>query len=231
VTRGARNPVTLDRLIDAGLAAVTVDDQWRAEELAALAGRFRLFDPERLQRHSLPVVDAVIGGADVLKLVDAEATPVLDLFRGADPAAVAVAPSDVRVQVLNGTGRSGEAGELSTGLAGVGFTTVGTGEAERFDIAQTTVRYTAGNEAAADLVARYLDPQAVIEPVDGPLGADVVVVTGRDLVGVRAEPLPSTSTTTPSGTSTTSPDTTNPEPTTTTTAVGQVPLPPEGVDC
>jgi LCP family protein required for cell wall assembly len=231
VTRGARNPVTLDRLIDAGLAAVTVDDQWRAEELAALASRFRLFDPDRLQRHSLPVIDATIGGAQVLKLVDAEATPVLDLFRGADPAAATVAPSDVRVQVLTGTGRPGEAGELSKGLAGVGFTTVGTGEAETFDVARTTVRYMAGNEAGADLVARYLDPQAVLEPVEGPLGADVVVVTGTDLRGVRAEPLPSTSTTAPSSTSTTPPATTSPEPTTTTTVVGQVPQPPKGVDC
>lgn len=231
VSRGARNPVTLDRLIDAALAAVTVDDQWRAEELAALGSRFRLFDPDRLQRHSLPVVDAIIGGAEVLKLVDAEATPVLDLFRGADPVAATLAPSDVRVQVLNGTGRSGEAGQLSEGLAVVGFTTVGTGEAETFDVERTTVRYTAGNEAAADLVARYLDPQAVLEQVDGALGADVVVVTGTDLVGVRDRPVPSTSTTAPSSTTTTGPVTTSPEPTTTTTAVGQVPQPPAGVDC
>jgi len=234
VSRGARNPVTLDRLIDAGLAAVTVDDRWRAEEMAALASRFRLFDPDHLQRHALPVTDATIGGAAVLRLVDAEAEAVLDLFRGADP--VDLVAADVRVQVLNGTGRAGEAGAAAEGLRTAGFTTVGVGEAERFDVARTLVRYSAGQEAAADLVARHFDPQATLELVAGPLPADVVVVTGKDFTGVRPSPLPATSSTTPStaappATAGSSTVPAGPSSTTSSTVIGQVPEPPEGVDC
>ncbi|MGV3759520.1 MAG: LCP family protein, partial [Actinomycetota bacterium] len=166
ISRGARNPVTLDRLIDAALVAVTVDDQWTAEDMAALASRFRLFDPDRLIRHSLPVVDANIGGAAVLRLVDEEARPTLDLFRGVDPADLV--PADVRVEVLNGTGETGQAGEISAGLDAAGFTTVGVGEAEGFAFEQTVVRHGPGAEAAADLVARHLDPGAVLELVEGP---------------------------------------------------------------
>jgi polyisoprenyl-teichoic acid--peptidoglycan teichoic acid transferase len=228
ISRGARNPVTLDRLIDAALAAVTVDDQWRAEDMAALAGRFRLFDPDRLIRHALPVADASIGGAAVLRLVDDEARPTLDLFRGVDPAQLA--PADVRVEVLNGTGRTGHAGEIGDALEAVGFTTVGVGEAERFGFDQTVVRYVAGSEAAADLVARHLDPTAVLELVDGALGADVVVVTGLDLQGVIDEPAPSTTPTTPTTQVPGSTSSTAATPTTT-TVIGEVPTPPEGVSC
>lgn len=230
ISRGARNPVTLDRLIDAALAAVTVDDQWKAEDMAGLASRFRLFDPDRLIRHALPVVDASIGGAAVLRLVDDEARPTLDLFRGVDPADLA--PADVRVEVLNGTGRTGHAGEISAGLEDAGFTTVGVGEAERFGFEETVVRYTADAAAAADLVARHLDPGAVLEQVEGPLGADVVVVTGLDLLGVREVPVPSTASTTPSSTSTpASSSSTSSTSTTSTTAIGEVPTPPEGISC
>lgn len=232
ISRGARNPVTLDRLIDASLAAVTVDDQWKAEDMAALASRFRLFDPDRLIRHSLPVVDASIGGAAVLRLVDDDARPTLDLFRGVD--AAELRPVDVRVQVLNGSGRTGEAGRASDGLAAAGFTTVGTGEAEAFSFERTIVRYVAGGAEAADLVARHLDPGAVLAEVDGPLGADVVVVTGLDFIGVRTAPVPSTAstaTTQVTGPSSTSSSVPVAGPTTTSTVLGEVPTPPPGVDC
>lgn len=230
IERGARNPVKLDSLIDAALAAVTVDDQWTAEDLATLASRFRLFDPARLVRHRLPVTDASIGGAAVLRLIDAEARPTLDLFRGLDAGDVTAA--DVRVHVLNGSGRAGEAGAVSDGLARAGFTTVGVGEADDFGVARTVVRHTAGQEAAAHLVARHLDPEPVLELVEGPLDGDVVVVTGLDHRGVLTTPRPAPSTTTTTAVAAAPTTTTAPTgSTTTTTAIGEVPSPPPGVDC
>jgi hypothetical protein len=163
----------------------------------------------------------------VLRLVDTKAQPTLDLFRGTS--AGALTPDGVRVTVLNGTGRPGEAGAASDGLVAAGFTSAGTGEAERFDIARTVVRYPAGQAAAADLVARYLEAGADLEEVPGPVGADVVVVTGADFTGVRTTPVPATSSTVPpAGASTT---TTTTGPTTTTSVIGQVPEPPPGSDC
>lgn len=230
IERGARNPVKLDSLIDAALSAVAVDDQWTAEDLAALASRFRLFDPARLVRHRLSVTDASIGGASVLRLLDAEARPTLDVFRGVDPGDLA--PADVRVQVLNGSGRAGEAGTTSDALARLGFTTVGVGEADGFGAARTAVRYTAGQEAAALLVARHLDPEPVLELVDGPLAGDVVVVTGLDHLGVLAVPRPAPSTTSTTAPPATTVTTVGAAPSTTsTTVIGEVPTPPPGVDC
>jgi polyisoprenyl-teichoic acid--peptidoglycan teichoic acid transferase len=227
VDRGVRNPVTLDNLVDAALDTVTVDDLLKGDDIVDLGRRFKGFDPERLDLFTLPVDDDSIGGAAVLRLRDTEAQPILDLFRGTDPNAVA--PDSVRVKVLNGSGQPGQAGEASDALVAAGFTSAGTGEAESFDVERTVVRYAAGQGPAADLVARYLVAGAELQEVEGQIGADVVVVTGQDWAGLRSSPAPSTSSTTtapgaqPSSTATTS--------TTTTTVIGQVPQPPPGAGC
>ena len=133
--------------------------------------------------------------------------------------------------VLNGSGLTGHAGDTSAALTAAGFGAAGTGEEERFDVTEPLVRYTSGSEAKADLVARYLDPSARLELVDGELGADVVVVTGSLLAGVRTEPRPpGPSTTATTTTSTTVVDGTSTS-TTSTTVVGYVPRAPDGVDC
>jgi LCP family protein required for cell wall assembly len=224
--RGVRNPITLDRLVDAGLATLSVDDRLTADEIITLGGAFRSFDPGALRTYSLPVTMGSAGGASILRLQDEDAQPILDRFRGTDSGDLR--PGDVRVQVLNGSGVTGHAGRTRDGLAAAGFATVGVGEAERFDVAETLVRYTAGDEAQAELVARYLDPGARLELVQEPLGADVVVVTGSLLTGVRTEPRPPGPSTTASSTTTVSTTSTS---TTSTTVVGYVPEAPAGVDC
>lgn len=225
VDKGIRNPVTLDNLVDAALDTVTVDDLLRADDIVDLASRFRSFNPDLLDLYALPVENGTVGGASILRLVDTEAQPILDLFRGTD--AAAVTPDGVRVRVLNGSGRPGEAGRASDALVAAGFTSAGTGEAERFGIARTVVRYPAGQAAAADLVARHLVAGAALEEVSGSVGADVVLVTGVDFAGIRTTPVPATSTTTShtSSTTTTAPSTTS------SGAIGQVPQPPPGSDC
>lgn len=232
VAKGVRNPVTLDNLVDVALDTVVVDDILKADDILDLAGRFRGFDPSSLDLRSLPVEDDVVGGALVLRLRDADAQPLLDLFRGADPEAVT--PGQVRVLVLNGSGVAGQAGDASSALAAVGFVAAGTGEAEAFDFQRTVVRHLPGQEAAADLVARYLLPGATLEVVeDEELGADVVVVTGEDFQGVRTTPLAPTSTSVPSSVSTTSTSAPGDGSTssTTTTVIGVTPEPPPGSGC
>jgi LCP family protein required for cell wall assembly len=233
IDRGVRNPVTLDRLVDAALETVTVDDVLTGADLVDLGSQFRSFDPAQLDMHALPVTDATIGGAAVLRLRDVEAQPILDLFRGTDTASAEVTPAGVRVQVLNGTGVSGQAGEVSSALAAVGFTAAGTGEADSFTFDRTVVRYQAGQGAAADLVARYLTTGATLEQVSEPTGADVVVITGADYAGVELEPAAatsSTSTSTVPGTTTTA-AATSPSSSTSTTVIGEVPQPPPDSGC
>ena len=233
VDQGVRNPVTLDRLVNAGLDTVTVDDRLTADDIITLGRAFRSFDPAALELYTLPVRSGNVGGASILRLIDAEAQPILDVFRGTDTDDLQ--PSDVRVQVLNGSGVTGQAGSTGEALTAAGFASAGTGEADRFDFPRTVVRYVAGSEAKAALVARYLDPAAELLAVPGPLPADVVVVTGLAHQGVRTDPrppgpsttAPSTTTTTEAGSGSSSTSTS----TTSTTVVGFVPEAPPGVEC
>jgi polyisoprenyl-teichoic acid--peptidoglycan teichoic acid transferase len=227
VDKGIRNPVTLDNLVDAALDTVTVDDLLKADDIIDLASRFRGFNPDLLDLYALPIEDDTVGGAAILRLVDTRAQPILDLFRGTS--AAAVTPDGVRVRVLNGSGVPGQAGGASDALVAAGFTSAGTGEAETFEIPRTVVRYPAGQEAAADLVARHLVAGAALEAVEGSVGADVVLVTGADFAGVRAAPLPATPTTPGTGPPSTTTSTTGS--TTTTSVLGYVPEAPPGSGC
>jgi hypothetical protein len=58
--------------------------------------------------------------------------------------------------------------------------------------ARTVIRYGPGQEAKAQLLARYLAAGADIQQQPGLGGVDVVLVVGRDFAGVLATPRPAT---------------------------------------
>ncbi len=230
VRKGIRNPLTLNRLLDVGLRSVSVDDRLTVSDLLDLGDRLRSFDPEDLETIAVPVYNDNVGGASVVRLVDDQAQGVLDRFRDMPEAQTrALTPSEVRVRVLNGSGRGGEAADAAASLSAVGFVRAGSPRNDdRLGLARTEVRYRPGAEAAADLVARWLVAGASLLPLDVPLGADVVVVTGLDYAGVADQPAAPTSSTAPPPVVAGEPDTAA---STTTTVIGEVPAAPEGVSC
>jgi LCP family protein required for cell wall assembly len=214
IERGARNPGTLDRLIDVGLDGITVDQELTAGDLFDLGRRFRSFDPDSLETYSLDgaVAPDVVGNADILRLDEAAADPVFDLFR--EPASsegVAegdIAPASVSLRVLNGTGRAQEATTAAAALEAVGFSIDGLGDDPVLGNERTVVQHPSGQEAAADLVARWLVGGADLAEVDGAAG--IVLITGADWNGVRDAPLAATSS---DATTTSVTDGSTPEPT------------------
>jgi polyisoprenyl-teichoic acid--peptidoglycan teichoic acid transferase len=237
VDQGARNPIKADQLIDVALDSVVADDVLTADDIFGLAGRFRTFNPDTLDLYALPVVDDTVGGAAIVRMVDSEAQTILDLFRGLSEGDVE--PGGVRVMVLNGSGRAGEARSTADALNQVGFGVAGTGEADGFDRGRSEIRYAPGQEAAADLVARWLVSGAdLVEAPGDVLGADVELVTGADFDGIRSEPEPSTTTTAPDlladepgGVPDDPDDTAEPTAPATSTTVGVVPGSSDEVDC
>jgi polyisoprenyl-teichoic acid--peptidoglycan teichoic acid transferase len=196
VSRGARNPGTLDRLLDVAADSVAVDDDLTTGDILDLAQRFRSFDPASLDTLSVPVIDDTTGGgADIVRLVEAQAEPTLARFRDEDPAAGEAAtegdgaatddeatdeegttttdeseaelvdPVSVRLSVLNGSGVSGEARAAADELGQSGFTVVGTGEADSFGYTETVIRYPAGTRAQAETVERWLAADAILEEI------------------------------------------------------------------
>jgi LCP family protein required for cell wall assembly len=226
VSKGLRNPITLNRLVNTGLDAVTVDDKFQASDMLSLANRFRSFDPEDLDTLEIPVYNDSVGGASVVRLIESQAEPVLDVFRGRDSAQMA--PADVQVRVLNGSGRPGEGGAAGEALAGAEFDVVGVGDADSSDHVRSVIRHGTDDAASAELLARYLQGSPTLEEAPELTDGVIELVTGTEYAGVRDEPLPVTTTTTaPTTTSTTvagdGATTTSDPDATTTTRYGIVP--------
>ncbi len=96
-------------------------------------------------------------------------------------------PSEVRVQVLNGSGEAGVAGRLATLLREGGFAVVEVKNADRQDYFATLVVARRDDPAAALAVARYLGGPPVIRQTWGSDLADVTVVLGSDRSRLRLE--------------------------------------------
>jgi hypothetical protein len=102
-------------------------------------------------------------------------------------------PGSVTVSVLNGTGRSGQAGQTASGLQALGFNVVGEGNTSAGgSVSQTIVYYSSPSHLAeAERVLHSLSGAATLGRGPTIDGADVTVVTGSDF---------SVNTTPPSGT-------------------------------
>ena len=231
ISQGIRNPTKLDALINAGLDAVTVDSELSADDVVSLGNRFRSFNPDELVLYTLPVTDDQVGGAAVLRLVDSEAQPILDLFRGIDPGTLT--ESSVRVRVLNGSGVSDQATIVTTAVRLAGFGAADPADAPQQGVQRTEIHHPPGSVAAADLLNRWLVTPAVFVEDDQVVGGDVALVTGVDFAGLLETPRDEapaavTSTTSTSTTTTIAGETFPSSTTTTSTVIGAVPVEPVG---
>lgn len=216
ITQAARqvalNPIRANRLADAALANLKVDSSLRIRDALRLVQALRAVGPAAVEMLAVPTSAVSYG----LRLRP-EAEPILDRLRGegGEPSAASgppVAPADVRVRVLNGTGAAGLAGDTSARLAEAGFTPAGAGDADRFSYRKTEIRYLPRSQAKAGLVARYLKGVGRLIPDSGLGNLDVVVVVGQDFKGItdrpgsaRPAPGPGSTTTAPPPTTTASP--------------------------
>lgn len=213
ISKGARNPVVLSKLVDTGVEHIQLDPYTTAADLVTLGRAFQKFDPDRLGHNSLTVREVFRGGADVLELDEVASEPVLAQFRGTGTQGEqAILPSTVTVRVVNGTGVQDQASDLTDRFEEIGF---GVASPDSTDpVWVTEVRYPPGADAQAHLVARYLDatPQLIPDPdVD-----KITVVTGPELKGVLDTPRPPEAVPTTTSTSTTSTSSTTSEPSATT---------------
>ena len=189
VEKGIRNPLTLRRvaneLLDDDSPSITLDDRITVGQLVDLGDEFRSFRVDQIERYKLPVADATIDGKQVLLLVEEAAQPALEFFRAGSLAGV-------RVRVLNGT-PSGTVAGVEDALERAGFSVVARGNADRFDVGRTVVRYTGEFEDEAQLLARHVEPAPRLELVAEIDGADVVLVVGADYASVSGTPRDSAS--------------------------------------
>lgn len=208
------NPLRLKEFLDVTTQSIQVDESLSFETLKSLALAMKGLDPASVQFVTTPTEAGRRGGQSV-ELVDLEAAKALYHSIANDqplvkppaplPTKLTVAPGDISVTVLNGTGISRRAAAVANDLRGVGFRVTGTGNADGTAYERTVVRYKAGNEAAAATLAASLHgARTEIADADG---AALTVVVGKDYtkaVGVKvsapvrpvtpAAPKPSSST-------------------------------------
>ena len=203
INHGASNPNTALHLADAIANSLTADKTLTNRELKALVRAFRGFDPATVEMTTVPI--KVEGSQLVLDYPAAQA--VINRLKDLSvPVALPqpVAPSKVKVVVVDGSGVKGRAKHVNAGLVARGFRTGGVGDATDSNYPKTQVRYAPGAVAKGLTVGLYLGTLNVVEAAnttvqlgDKKLSGDVIVVTGQDyskLHGLLAKPVPTTTT-------------------------------------
>jgi hypothetical protein len=189
VASGISTPITLNRLIGIGVNDVTIDWAMSTDDLVKVARRFRSLDPGTVDIFTLLTTDVTIDGADVLSLNRDQAQTYIDRMNGIEERPPAeVRQGDVRVRVLNGNGAPKAAAKAGADIERVGFKVADQGDAATFDNARTTIRFGAGQQAKADLMARYLVSGASVKE-DGTLRTvDLTLTVGSDYAVVNDKP-------------------------------------------
>jgi LCP family protein required for cell wall assembly len=180
-------------ILDKMLASLSRDQRMGLNSLRAVAYAFS-GDAGPLVTMTLPTNRQFEQGQDALVLDDAKAAPILARLRGADdnkkssPATSHVAPSSVKVTVLNGSGRSGVASTALAALKRQGFVPASAAtNADNSNYSVTEVRYAPGAQNKAQLVLSRLGGAGKLVALSSAAGnADVVVVLGADFSAVHA---------------------------------------------
>lgn len=184
ISQGVRNPVVANSLLNSFVSDVVVDDKLGTMDLLRLGNAFRSLGGGGIEMLTIPTVGARVGGNSVLRLKEPEATETIQRFLNPPPAVEAAppAPGEVRIQVLNGSGRPGEAGEAAADLGELGFIQTGTGDAPA--TRTTLIRYAEGAEAKASLVQSMVTGASELRPDAAVRDSDVILVTGTSFAGI-----------------------------------------------
>jgi LytR cell envelope-related transcriptional attenuator len=131
-------------------------------------------------------------GRYILKLEDIDTLHAFFEKLSADPKKAAapttaappsVAPADVSVEVLNGSGTSGLAAKAGEGLTANGFTVTSTGNADSHSYTKTEIRFAAGDDALAATLASQVPGATTKESQDATKGT-VQLVLGSDFTTI-----------------------------------------------
>ena len=157
---------------------LTLDDRMTPEDMIDLANRFSRFDANALNRYTLPTFFDWDGPYSILRLYEAEAQIILDVFRGD------LTEKSFVITLLNGTGITGEAKRISNDLVAAGFRVAETGNAPSFDFELTTIYFDASQKDSALLLQSHLLSGAELIQRDAQTGKGIEMVFGRDYSGV-----------------------------------------------
>ncbi|MEI8001433.1 MAG: LCP family protein [Actinomycetes bacterium] len=190
--RSLANPLTARDISQRVTPHLRVDRGFTTADALQLAQAFRTVtsdDTSAVEFTTFPSTDGQAGGQAVLfpdKTTGQSLLDRLTTFATAPPVVRTIAPTDVRVKVLNAAGRANLGQQTLDQLANLGFLKGGVGDDERGRVAVTEVRVAAGADDKAQVLLRHVGTNAKLVSDPSIKGADLVLVLGSDFVGIDA---------------------------------------------
>ena len=128
-----------------------------------------------IEGQTLPVNGDTVRGASVVRADEPEASATIEGFL---TGIMSIDQGPLRVQVLNGNGVNGAAGDMSDRLADAGYEIAGIGNADERDYSVTTVLVPQGSHAGEEIIGQLGFGVVRYGAVDN--GYDAVVIVGAD---------------------------------------------------
>ena len=154
---------------------MTVDGHLAASSIGSLAWDFRGVLTGGIEGQTLPVYGDTVRGASVVRADEPEASATIEGFL---TGIMTIDQGPLRVQVLNGNGVNGAAGDMSDRLADAGYEIAGIGNADERDYSITTVLVPQGSHAGEEIIGQLGFGVVRYGAVDN--GYDAVVIVGAD---------------------------------------------------
>lgn len=152
---------------------MTIDSRLADASVADLFWQFKSILAGEIEGATLPVVGGTEGGLSVVYADEPDASNMLRNFGNGAP----FASQPLRIQVLNGNGVSGAAGDMARRLENLGYEVVSVGDApSRYDT--TTVLVESGSKVGSEVVAALGFGEVANSTVDN--SVDAVVIVGSD---------------------------------------------------
>ncbi len=219
VQKSLNDPLTANDIADRVLENLKIDDGLTKGDIFELIDAFRTINPNdqsALEFQTLPwKTGPNQAGQDVLYPDEPAASQMIDRlsdFSGSSSHATStVAPSAVKLAVLNASSQEGAASAALAELTKLGFRGAGEGNDKRGTVEQTEIRYQPGAQDKARTVFKYVRPDARLVEDENLKGADVALVIGKNFSSIQkpnSEPI--TTSTAPGASTTGAPSTAAP---------------------
>jgi LCP family protein required for cell wall assembly len=194
------DPLKLYDVLDSVTKSLTVDKALGSvDALKSLALSLQGLSPRTIKFMTVPWVPR--GDGENVVWEQSKADKIWQAFRddtqypakSTTPAGqkpLTVAPDQIRVRVLNGSGVNGRARQVADELAKMGFVIAGVGSAPTSSVAVTTVSAEPSRSESARTLAFAAQTTAVDSSASG---RTLVLVIGKDWKGVRAVVVPTSS--------------------------------------
>ena len=182
-------------------AAHAVTTDLTLTNMLSIANAMKSLNPSSLRFITVPVVPDPLDPAATVDWAQPQADTLFSALshdnhiykavkaaRGAGKkkgkSAATVSPSQVQLEVLNGSGTAGLAGTTATGLSGRGFNVIGTGDAANFTYANSVIQYSSASQIPEVNTLKKEVPGAQVQKASGLQAGTIALVIGSKFAGL-----------------------------------------------